>query len=506
MENKHFKTRTRSKEVYSDAILDHGKIPPQALELEGVLLGAMMLDENDEMIRSIIDKIRPEMFYKEAHQVVCKAIKTLKDKDSPYDMLLVTEQLRFTGELETAGGPNAIWMHTSHVSSSANMDWHFRIIYQKFLQREMIRISSECIKENFEDTTDVFESLEKITKEFDELNPKLAESVSVTASDLADEMTKEFQDIKISSSGIIIPTMTYSLGWPRFDEIVTIGRDKIILLAGAAGAGKSKFIHQIICRLLEMYLDISVMWISLEDSRSDLLRSYIASKVFVTAKHIKMRQFDKKLIDKMLFYTAKFKGFDIEFIDEAIKSTDIIHQFTRFCGQRKDRFNILIVDNMLSLDDQGDFKFDPNGFANFVLHNMLKCRQRTHGCLFLLHHFNDAQMDKENIKTGYRPVVKDMKGSEGFRRVANQVLLINSFAIYKDLMSQYQGVDKEILDRLFIVDTGKNREDKMSDTTGLIHFVQDLGYSRFHEIPIPILQIPESPKSQPLIYPVQPPF
>jgi hypothetical protein len=216
-----------------------------------------------------------------------------------------------------------------------------------------------------------------------------------------------------------------------------------------------------------------------------LLRSYLASKVFITAKHLKARNYGSSKVGQMKEHIRTFQSFDIEFIDQAIRSDDVVTHFVQFCIQRKDRLNILVVDNILSLDDQGDFKFDPNGFSNHVMHNLLKCRQKTKGLIIALHHFNDAQQNKENLRTGYRPVLKDMKGSETFRRTPNQVLLINSFNIYKDLMGEYSGQEREILSHLFIVDTGKNREDKIDDSSALIHFFTEMAYDQFQEIPLP---------------------
>ncbi|NQV01164.1 MAG: hypothetical protein HQ542_00830 [Bacteroidia bacterium] len=184
-------------------------------------------------------------------------------------------------------------------------------------------------------------------------------------------------------------------------------------------------------------------------------------------------------------YSKQFKKFDIEFVDETIKSDQVVFRFVQFCNNRKDRFNILVVDNILSLDDQMDFRFDPNGFCNYVMQNLLKCRQKTRGLIFALHHFNDAQQSKENLRTGYRPVLKDMKGSETFRRTPNQVLLINSFNIYKDLMSKYTEDRKRLLSYLFIVDASANREDKITDDVALIHFFTEMAYDLFWEIPLP---------------------
>jgi len=469
-----------------DRIFGYGKSPPQAIDFEEVILGSIMLEANTELVKTILSKIQPTHFYKEQHQKVCKAIKCLSDQELPIDMITVTEQCRKNSDLDIIGGPYAITMLTSRVSSSANIDYWFRIVYQKFLQREIIRIGLQKADLALRDDTDVFDLLEGFISDLEKLDPVSVETVVTSAERLAEEMIGELDFVQNhKSSKLPFTGMVYNLGWPRFDEVVTLGKDKIILIAGAASAGKSRFIRAIMYRLLELYLNISVCWITLEDSRQDLLRSYIASKVYITAKLLKARAYDPSKIEQMKEYTRKFQSFDIEFIDQAIRSDDIVTHFVQFCDQREDRFNILVVDNILSLDDQGDFKFDPNGFSNHVMHNLLKCRQKTKGLIIPLHHFNDAQQDKENLKTGYRPVLKDMKGSETFRRTPNQVLLINSFNIYKDLMSEYSAEEHDILSHMFIVDTGKNREDKINDSSALIHFFTDMAYDLFWEIPLP---------------------
>jgi replicative DNA helicase len=470
----------------TDSVFEQCKSPPQAIDLEEAIIGSLMLESQADHVKTVLLKLRPEHFYKESHKLLLNAIKTLQEQDFPIDILTVTEQCRKNGNLELVGGAYGITILTSRISSTVNIDFWFRIIYQKFLQREINRIGLQKADIAMNDSTDVFDLLEDFITELETLDPLLFETVATTADSLADEMITEFDSIQSrKSKKFLLPMMVYNLGWPRFDEVISLAKDKIILIAGAASAGKSRFIRTIIYRLLERHPDISVCWISLEDSRQDLLRSYLASKVFITAKHLKSMKYDHSMIDEMKGFTREFQQFDIEFIDQAIRSDDIVTHFVQFCDQRKDRFNILVVDNILSLDDQGDFKFDPNGFSNHVMHNLLKCRQKTKGLIIPLHHFNDAQQNKENLSTGYRPVLKDMKGSETFRRTPNQVLLINSFNIYKDLMSEYTGIEHDILEHMFIVDAGKNREDKIGDSAALIHFFTEMAYDQFWEIPLP---------------------
>ena len=148
----------------SEDSLDHGRVPPQAIDLEEGVLGAIMLEK--DALSEVIGLLKPEIFYKKAHNLIFKAIQILYDKNAPIDILTVTNQLKFIGELESVGGNHYITSLTNRVASSANTEYHTRIIIQKFMQRELIRVCSESIKIAFEDTTDVFDLLEAHEKGF----------------------------------------------------------------------------------------------------------------------------------------------------------------------------------------------------------------------------------------------------------------------------------------------------------------------------------------------------
>src|SRR6195952_384071 len=135
-----------------------GKLPPQAIDLEEAVLGALMLEK--DALSSVIDILKPDVFYKDNHQKIFQAIRTLFEKTSPVNILTVTSQLRATGELEMIGGAYYITELTNRVASAANIEYHSRIIIQKFIQRELIRISTEVIQSAYEDTTDVLDLLD----------------------------------------------------------------------------------------------------------------------------------------------------------------------------------------------------------------------------------------------------------------------------------------------------------------------------------------------------------
>jgi len=139
--------------------VEMGKLPPQALDLEEAVLGAMMLEQS--AVNAVIDILKPHSFYKDANSRIFDAIRTLFEKGEPIDILTVTQMLRKMGQLEVIGGPLYISQLTNRVASTANIETHARIIAQKFIQRELIRISNDIIKDSYDETSDVFDLLDR---------------------------------------------------------------------------------------------------------------------------------------------------------------------------------------------------------------------------------------------------------------------------------------------------------------------------------------------------------
>ncbi|MEI6433717.1 MAG: replicative DNA helicase [Bacteroidota bacterium] len=235
MEEKNTKKRIRSSGL-REAIFDHGKIPPQALDLEETVLGAMML-ENDRLAE-VIEILKSEVFYKESHQIIFNAIKSLFGKNEPVDILTVTEELRKSGELEIAGGAYFITMLTNRIASAANIEFHARIIIQKFIQRELIRVSSEIIKEAYEDTTDVFDLLDKAETGLFAISETSIGKSYMDMQSIIKEAIKEIaagrnQEGKLKGVGSGFTELDrITSGWQKSD---------LIIIASRPGMGKTAF-------------------------------------------------------------------------------------------------------------------------------------------------------------------------------------------------------------------------------------------------------------------------
>ena len=131
--------RARRKNSIDLSTMVYGKIPPQARDLEEAVLGAIMLEKS--AFDTIIEILKPECFYVDAHQEIFKCFQSLAQKSMPIDMLTVVEELKMNEKLDEIGGPYYVTKLTNAVVSTANIEAHSRIILQKFSQRELIRIS-----------------------------------------------------------------------------------------------------------------------------------------------------------------------------------------------------------------------------------------------------------------------------------------------------------------------------------------------------------------------------
>jgi replicative DNA helicase len=222
------------KNLPQDNIYEHGKIPPQAIDLEEAVLGAIMLEK--DALTSVIDILKPEVFYVEQHHLIYGAITRLFARSEAIDILTVTNELKRSGELEQAGGAFFVTQLTNRVASSANVEYHARIIIQKYIQRELIHISSNIIKEAFEDTTDVFDLLDKAEKNLFTVSDSNLRRTSEDMPSLIKEAIDEIEAAKNQGHQL----RGVQSGFTELDRI-TSGWQKsdLIILASRPGMGKT---------------------------------------------------------------------------------------------------------------------------------------------------------------------------------------------------------------------------------------------------------------------------
>ena len=286
-----------------------GKIPPQALDLEEAVLGALMLEK--DALTAVIDILKPESFYRESHQEIFQAIVELFNNSEPVDILTVTNQLRKRGKLEFAGGAYHITELTTKVNSAANVEYHARIITEKAIKRELIRIASEIHKEAYEDTTDVFALLDKTEQSLFEVSEVNIRKNYADMRSIMHEAITELEARKLHSDGLTgVPS-----GFTALDR-VTSGwqRSDLVIIAARPGMGKTAFVVSAM-RNAAVDFNRPVAIFSLEMSSIQLVNRLISAEAELDSEKIKKGNLEDYEWEQLVHKTAKLSESPI-FIDD----------------------------------------------------------------------------------------------------------------------------------------------------------------------------------------------
>ncbi|GAB3902121.1 replicative DNA helicase [Larkinella knui] len=258
-----------------------GKLPPQAIDLEEAVLGALMIEK--DALSAVIDILKPESFYKEANNRIYNAIVTLFGNAEPVDMLTVTQQLRKTGEIEVVGGGGYVTELTTRVTSAANIEYHARVIAEASIKRALITVANEIQRDAYEDTTDVFNLLDRIEQSMFKISESNIRKNYADMSTIMRQALDELEQKKNMKDGLTgVPS-----GFSALDRL-TSGwqRSELIILAARPGMGKTAFV---VSALRNAAVDFgqAVAIFSLEMSSVQLVNRLISAEAEIDSEKIK---------------------------------------------------------------------------------------------------------------------------------------------------------------------------------------------------------------------------
>ena len=266
--------------------LQKGKLPPQAVDLEEVVLGAMMIDKKG--VDEVIDILQPEAFYKESHQLIFSSIISLFEKQEPIDIKTVSFQLKKDGNLNIVGGDYYLIELSQKVSSSAHIEFHSRIILQKFIQRKLISISNDIIEDSYDETSDVFDLLDKAESKIYDISQRNLKKDTQSAEDLVLAAKKKIEEIskKEGLSGI-------ASGFGEIDRLTSGWQPSdLIIVAARPGMGKTAFTLSM-ARNITVENNIPVAFFSLEMSAIQLITRLISSETGLNSEKLRTGKLEK---------------------------------------------------------------------------------------------------------------------------------------------------------------------------------------------------------------------
>lgn len=310
------------------------KLPPQALDMEESVLGALMLEQ--DALTAVIDTLKPESFYRESHQEIYRAIVQLFNDAAPVDLRTVVHQLRKNGKLEFVGGAYYVTVLTTRVSSASNIEFHARAIVEYAIKRSLIAIATEMQSNAYEDTQDIFELLDQSEQSLFEVTDS---HIRKNYSDMRSLLGEAFKELEIKrqhKDGLI----GIASGFTGLDRI-TSGWQKaeLIIVAARPGMGKTAFLLSTL-RNAAVDHGYPVAIFSLEMASLQLVNRLISAEAELESEKIKKGNLADHEWEQLMYKTAQLSKAPIYIDDTPALS---IFELRAKCRRLKAKHDIQLI-------------------------------------------------------------------------------------------------------------------------------------------------------------------
>lgn len=430
MDKKKKKTTISSVESLS---LMAGKLPPQSDELEVSVLGALIVE--NEMIQRVKPIIASgDIFYKNAHRIIYDTILELSNEPNKVvDMLTVSEEIKRKGQLEEVGGIGYIASLTKDIAGARHVREHAKYVVEKYLLREVILISGEAMSMSY-NNKDIDDIIEYIALELDRIQSITKTKNTANFKDTLNKTIDEIEDrIQNTESNTFFKT-----GYPLFDKRVSLDLNNVVILSGRNSSGKSQFVISLMRGILDNNEDVEILWFTMEDPKEKITRRFISMDTNLDDKELqsKKRKLNEDDAVKIANSVKKIANYNITFYDRKIDITRLKMYAINFANKsiENGKKPIVIVDN-LGLINCKLFSVQRD---DHIANELVEIKSETGALLIVIHHLSKETDNAINIKNGYRPVEKNIRGSARIIDYADISLLINKPSKYQDLLAMYK--------------------------------------------------------------------
>lgn len=322
-----------------------GRVMPQALDLEEVVIGASMLDK--EAFSVIVEKLRPESFYLQAHQEIYQVMMDLFANLQPIDILTVHQELKKRGKLDAVGGVNYLMDLTNKVASAANLEYHAHIVLQKFIQRELIHVATETINDAFADQKDVLEMLDSAEQSLFNITDKNLNTGFQKVGQVAQSVMDKIEALSQKEGGMTGVTT----GFRELDKITNGWQSSdLIIIAARPGMGKTAFTLSLANNAAESGTGVGIF--SLEMANAQLVQRLISMDSMIPATTLREGSLKDEQWPILSNSVGKLSQMPI-FIDDTPAIN--IFELRAKCRRLKQNHNIgLVVIDYLQLMSAGD--------------------------------------------------------------------------------------------------------------------------------------------------------
>ncbi len=420
-ENKRTNQRKRTSDTTRANEYAVGKIQPQAPDLEEIVLGAVMLERN--ALNDVLQILKPEHFYVEANSRIWQTVVELFNDSKPVDILTVTQSLRQKGELDLVGGPYYITQLTNRIASAANVEFYARVITEKFIQRELIRIGSEMATDSFSETADVLKLLDKAQSQVFAI---AEENIKRNAESLDQVLKKAIKNIESAkeheSSLTGVPSGIFKLdsltsGWQKSD---------LVILAARPGMGKTALTLSV-ARNAAVDHQKGVALFSLEMSAVQLALRLISAEAEINQENLRSGKLSQQDWEQLTNRITRLNDAKI-FIDDTPAIS--IFELRAKCRRLKATHNIdLVIIDYLQLM-RGDEKSSGNREQEIsLISRSLKAMAKELDVPVIA--LSQLSRAVETRGTSKRPILSDLRESGSIEQDADMVMFIYRPEYYK---------------------------------------------------------------------------
>ncbi len=440
-----------------------GHMPPQSVETERLVLGALMIDKDAFTVVSEI--LRPETFYEPRNQKVYAAIQNLSIHQHPVDMITVTEQLKRDGTLEEVGGQLYIYELTAHVASSAHVEYHARILAQKYLGRELISYASRIETKAFDESNDIEVVMQEAEGDLFQLSQTNMKQ-DYTQIDPIVKRAVEIMQIAAANTGGLTGVAS---GFTKLDDM-TSGWQKsdLVILAGRPAMGKTSFALSI-AKNIAVDNRVATAFFSLEMSNVQLVNRLISNTCEIDSKKIMNGQLDDSEWARLDRNIRKLDGAPLYLDDTPGLSIFELRTKARRLVREKG-VQIIMIDYLQLMNANGMRFGNRQEEVSTISRSLKQLAKELDIPIIALSQLNRS-VEKRDDNDGKRPQLSDLRESGAIEQDADMVIFVHRpeyYHIYHD----ENGNDLRGMAQIIIA---KHRKGAVGDV--LLHFRGQ--YTRF---------------------------
>ena len=435
--------------------VDLGRKAPQSIEMEKAILAAIMIDK--DAIDTVREILSEASFYLPSHQKIFSASLKISSRHEPVDIALLAEQLSKDGVLEMCGGPGYLIELSNTVASSANVEFHSRIVAQKFIQRELIRLGNDVIKHGYDSTKDVFETLDETESKIYQLSENYTSEDPVNTSQVLGGALSDLQlrmDKSLNNELQGVETGFKQLnelsgGWQKGD---------LIIVAGRPGMGKTAFTLTL-ARNAAVMGNQTAVFFSLEMPTNQLMMRLISSESDVEQEKIRRGTINQEELAQVTSKMDKLNKVNLFFDDTPGLSVMDFRKKVRKIKRDHDGLGLIVIDYLQLMTVnmvEGNGKIISNREQQiaFISRSLKSIAKELEVPIIALAQLSRQAENRGTSTKPSKPMLSDLRESGSIEQDADMVIFLYREAYYD---KEARDADGNSLEEVATISVAKNR-------------------------------------------------